>query len=149
MLHLNTKKLIFNDIHVVVNYSPPLLCCCRASARNRGSVHARRIRHLQPDALCTGCVQEIRSPSPSAANRAGCLSAVCLIGAHRRASMAHLTFPAAAITFLRAKINYGGQTQYQRKKGAMAVACRDGRGCKGAWICVTESPLIIMSGKLT
>lgn len=31
--------------------------------------------------------------------------------------MEHLTFPALAITFLQAKINYGGQTQYQMKKG--------------------------------
>lgn len=31
--------------------------------------------------------------------------------------MEHLTFPVSAITFLQAKINYGGQTQYQMKKG--------------------------------
>lgn len=46
-----------------------------------------------------------------------CLSAVCLILAHRRVSVGRLTFPATAITFLQAKINYGGQTQYQMKKG--------------------------------
>lgn len=50
------------------------------------------LSHMQPDTLCSGCVYEIRSPSPSMANMAGCLSAVCLLLAHRRVSMRHLTF---------------------------------------------------------
>lgn len=50
------------------------------------------ISYMQLDALCFGCVYEIRSPSPSMANIAGCLSAVCLLLAHRRVSMRHLTF---------------------------------------------------------
>lgn len=86
----------------------------QGTACRLGSAYAL---HLQLVTLCTGCAYEIRSPSPSAAHRAGCLSAVCLFLAHSRVSMEHLTSPALGITFLQAKINYGGHTQYQMKKG--------------------------------